>query len=197
MLSCAVRVSARCSARWRSCSAGKLPGARARPFLVVYLGGILFDGISQTNWWIDVLGTSRGWTERAINTVGLAWSIAIVSVAYMVVTRVVAAITSDSPADTARRFAPVLLPIGLAWSVAHYLSAFLIDVQNFYALLSDPFGQGWNVFGTINYPVNNQVFTPTEIGWIQTAVLAAGSIGGPSLPRTSPSRRTVAGPRFG
>ena len=62
-------------------------GPGLAPLLMVYLGGTLFDGISQTNWWIDVLGTSRGWTERAINTVGLAWSVAIVAVAYLAATR--------------------------------------------------------------------------------------------------------------
>jgi hypothetical protein len=146
--------------------------------LIVYLGGILFDGISQTNWWIDVLGTSRGWTERAINTVGLAWSVAIIAVAYLAATRVVAAIAKQGPADTARLFAPVLLPVGLGWSVAHYVSAFLLDVQNFYALLSDPLGRGWDVFGTIDYAINQQMLTPNQTGILQSIVVGAGSISG-------------------
>jgi hypothetical protein len=153
-------------------------GPGLAPLLVVYLGGTLFDGISQTNWWIDVLGTSRGWTERAINTVGLVWSVAIVAVAYLAATRIVAAVADRGPADTARLFAPVLLPVGLAWSVAHYVSAFLLDVQNFYALLSDPLGKGWDVFGTIDYAVNQQVLTPTQTGVLQSVVVGGGCIWG-------------------
>jgi hypothetical protein len=153
-------------------------GPGLAPLLMVYLGGILFDGISQTNWWIDVLGTSRGWTERAINTVGLAWSIAIIAVAYLAATRIVAAIANRGPADTARLFAPVLLPVGLGWSVAHYITAFLIDVQNFYALLSDPLGKGWDVFGTIDYAINQQVLSPTQTGVLQSLVVGSGCIWG-------------------
>ncbi len=170
----------RCSARSPSsvgtCEPGAGPGLA--PLLVVYLGGTLFDGISQTNWWIDVLGTSRGWTERAINTVGLVWSVAIVAVAYLAATRIVAAVADRGPADTARLFAPVLLPVGLAWSVAHYVSAFLLDVQNFYALLSDPLGKGWDVFGTIDYAVNQQVLTPTQTGVLQSVVVGGGCLWG-------------------
>ena len=54
-------------------------GPGLAPLLIAYLGGIVFDALSQTSWWIDVLGTSRGWTERAINTVGFAWSIGLVA----------------------------------------------------------------------------------------------------------------------
>lgn len=153
-------------------------GPGLAPLLMVFLGGTLFDGLSQTNWWIEVLGTSRGWTERAINTIGLVWSVAIVAVAYFAATRIVAAIASRGPADTVRLFAPVLLPVGLGWSVAHYVSAFLLDVQNFYALLSDPLGKGWDVFGTINYAVNQQVLTPTRTGVLQSLVVGAGCVWG-------------------
>jgi hypothetical protein len=153
-------------------------GPGLAPLLMVYLGGILFDGLSQTNWWIEVLGTSRGWTERAINTVGLAWSIAIVAAAYLAATRIVAAIADRAPADTARLFAPVMLPVGLGWSIAHYISAFLIDIQNFYALLSDPLGREWDLFGTINYAINQQVLTPDQTGVLQAIVVGGGCIWG-------------------
>jgi hypothetical protein len=153
-------------------------GPGLAPLLVVYLGGTLFDGMSQTNWWIDVLGTSRGWTERAINSVGLAWSVGIVAVAYLAATRIVAAVANRGPADTARMFAPVLLPVGLAWSVAHYVSAFLLDVQNFYALLSDPLGKGWDVFGTIDYAVNQRLLSTNQTGALQSLVVGGGCIWG-------------------
>ena len=70
----------------------------------------------------------------------------------------------------------MLVPLGVAWSVAHYLRAFLADLQNFIALLSDPLGRGWDLFGTINNTVNYQWLTPTETGWVQSVVLLAGCI---------------------
>jgi hypothetical protein len=158
----------------------RAPGASRglAPLLTVYLGGILFDGMSQTTWWIDILGTSRGWTERAINTVGFAWCIAIIAVAYLASTRVVAAVTHNAPGDTARLLAPVMLAVGFAWSVAHYISAFLIDVQNFYALLSDPLGRGWDLFGTIDSSINYQLLTTNQTGIVQSIVLTVGCIAG-------------------
>jgi hypothetical protein len=151
-------------------------GPGLAPLLIAYMGGIVFDALSQTNWWINVLGTSRGWTERAINTVGFVWSIGLVALAYLATTRVVAVMTRSRPADTARIFAPMLIPIGLSWTIAHYLSAFLIDMQEFYALLSDPLGRGWNIFGTINFSVYQQLLTPTQSGLLQSLVLAGGCV---------------------
>jgi hypothetical protein len=152
-------------------------GPELAPLLVVYLGGILFDGMSQTMWWIKILGSTRGWDERAINTVGFIWSIAIVGVAYIAATRIIATITHTPASETARRFARVMLAIGLALSVAHYLPAVLIDVQNFYALLSDPLGRGWNVFGTIDYAIDQQVLTTTQMGLLQSVLLGLGCVG--------------------
>jgi hypothetical protein len=144
--------------------------------LSVYLGAIAFDGISQTNWWISLLGTTRGWNERALNSVGLVWTIAGVAVVYVTATRVAAYFTNSSSRDAAANFAPMLVPLGLAWSVAHYLRAFLADLQSFIALLSDPLGRGWNVFGTIDNTVNYKWLTPAQTGWIQSAVLLAGCV---------------------
>ena len=144
--------------------------------LSVYLGTIAFDGISQTNWWITVLGTTRGWNERVLNTVGLVWTVAGVAVVYLAATRIAAYITQRAASEVAANFAPMLVPLGLAWSVAHYLRAFLADLQNFVALLSDPLGRGWDLFGTINNIVDYKWLTPAQTGWIQSAVLLIGCI---------------------
>jgi hypothetical protein len=152
------------------------PSAGTVALLSVYLGAVAFDGISQTNWWIDVLGTSRGWSERLINTVGMVWIVATVALVYLAATRVAARLTDGTANQVAAQFAPMLVPLGVALSVAHYLRAFLADVQNFVALLSDPLGRGWNLVGTIDNTVNYQWLTPTETGWVQTAVLLGGCV---------------------
>jgi hypothetical protein len=144
--------------------------------LSVYLGAIAFDGISQTSWWIDVLGTSRGWSERALNTVGLLWIIAGVAVAYFAASRIAAQLTHRPAPEVAATFAPMLVPLGAAWSFAHYLRAFVADAQSFVALLSDPLGRGWDLFGTIDNLPNYTLLTPTQSGWLQTLVLLAGCI---------------------
>jgi hypothetical protein len=60
-------------------------------------------------------------------------------------------IASGIPRPTeavARRFIYTLVPIALAYHIAHYLSFLLIQGQFILPLLSDPFGFGWNLFGS-------------------------------------------------
>jgi len=144
--------------------------------LSVYLGSILFDAVSQTNWWVDVLGTSRGWSARMINTVGLVWAIVAVAIVYVVATWIAARITSQPTASVTARFASAMVPLGFVWSFVHYLSPFLADLQNFAALASDPMGRGWDLFGTIDNIVDYRWLTPTQTGWIQTIALLAGCV---------------------
>ena len=113
-------------------------------------------------------------TLEPVVTVGLAWIVASVAIVYLVAVRVAATLTERRPHEMASSFAPMLVPLGLAWSVAHYLRASLADMQSFVALLSDPLGRGWDLFGTINNAVNYRWLTPGQAGWIETIVLLAG-----------------------
>jgi hypothetical protein len=47
-----------------------------------------------------------------------------------------------------------LLPIAIAYHLAHYISFFLINGQGIIALASDPFGFGWDLFGTAYYRID-------------------------------------------
>jgi hypothetical protein len=44
-----------------------------------------------------------------------------------------------------------LVPIAIAYHLAHYLTYLLIQGQLVIRLASDPFGFGWNLFGTARY----------------------------------------------
>src|SRR5215217_959914 len=47
-----------------------------------------------------------------------------------------------------------LVPIAIAYLAAHYYTLFFIQGQAIIALLSDPFGWGWDLFGTADYEIN-------------------------------------------
>ncbi len=54
----------------------------------------------------------------------------------------------------ARHFAFTLVPIAIGYHLAHYLTFLLIQGQYIIPLASDPFGFGWNLFGTAGYRVD-------------------------------------------
>jgi hypothetical protein len=56
--------------------------------------------------------------------------------------------------DIARGMALTLVPIAIAYHLAHYLVYLLVQGQYIVPLLSDPFGYGWNLFGTAGYRVD-------------------------------------------
>ncbi len=63
------------------------------------------------------------------------------------------AIASSVDADAIGRSVVSIVPIAFGYHFAHYLPAFLVDAQYAVKALSDPFGLGWNLFGTADLHV--------------------------------------------
>jgi hypothetical protein len=53
--------------------------------------------------------------------------------------------------EAARYFVLTLLPIAIAYHLAHYLVYLLLTGQFIIPTVSDPFGFGWDLFGTVSY----------------------------------------------
>ena len=51
-------------------------------------------------------------------------------------------------------FAYSFIPIALAYNIAHVITLLLIQGQLIVPLVSDPFGSGWDLFGTVGYSLN-------------------------------------------
>lgn len=69
-------------------------------------------------------------------------------------------------------YAYTLVPLGLAAWIAFSLGFVLTNGSYALAVISDPFGWGWNLFGTADIP-----WTPlgaSLAGWLQTGVLIVG-----------------------
>ena len=66
----------------------------------------------------------------------------------------------------------------LAYVVAHYFSFLLFEGQLGLIRLSDPFGQGWNLFGTADWALNLALVSPTTIWYVQVAAIVIGHVGG-------------------
>jgi hypothetical protein len=73
-------------------------------------------------------------------------------------------------------FGAALVPLALGWFLAHDLTLLLAEGQNFYALLSDPLGKGWDVFGTLNHTIDFDIVVSRWVRWAQVGLLAVGHV---------------------
>ena len=145
-------------------------------FILVVLGSTTFDGFSRSSVWLDVAADRTGWGLTAVNTVGLVFVIFAVFVLYRAAIAGMAAITGDTERELADAFAPSLLPIAAAYTIAHYFSYLLLEGQQIIAHISDPFGRGWDLFGSATYQVDYTAISTDTIAWTQTAAIAVGHV---------------------
>jgi hypothetical protein len=162
------------------------PGTVA--FVAVMLGAVAFDGFSRTTWWQDRLydltsGLAADSPELAdvvrtlVNVAGLIAVVGAVALAFTAAVR-----AAERLAGTDRRlageFAASLIPIALAYVVAHYFSLLILQGQYIVPLASDPFGFGWDLFGTTDFSPSNGLLPPNLVWYVQVSALVAGHVMG-------------------
>ena len=67
-----------------------------------------------------------------------------------------------------------LVPIAVAYHLAHYFSLLLTAGQFIIPLASDPFGFGWDLFGTGGYKVDLGIVNPYVFWYSAVALIVAG-----------------------
>lgn len=73
------------------------------------------------------------------------------------------------------RYAYALLPIALFYHLAHNAEHFLMEGPKIVALISDPFGWGWNIFGTAKW-IMTPMITLEGLWWIQVVLILIGHL---------------------
>ncbi len=100
---------------------------------------------------------------------------------FLLACRLVAVLADDElvdPLEQARCWAPSLIPITLAYAISHYFSLLVFEAQAFIALMSDPFGEGWDLFGTADQLIDYTVLSPNAIAYVQVAAIVIGHVCG-------------------
>ncbi len=83
--------------------------------------------------------------------------------------------TSKSARELGRLFAHAFIPIALAYLVAHYFSLLVFQEQaQFTYLLSDPLGDGSDIFGTAQGAIDYTVIGSTAVQWVQFGSIVVG-----------------------
>ncbi len=146
------------------------------PFVLVVLGSTSFDGFTRSSIWLEVGSNRTGWELTVVNTFGILFVIGVVALVYRGAIRAMARITGDEERELSDAFGPSLVPIAVAYAVAHYFSFLVLEGQTIFIHMSDPFGRGWDLFGTVDYRVDYTWVATETIAWIQTLAIATGHV---------------------
>ena len=146
-------------------------------FVVLMIGTVSYDGLSSTQWWRDLLGSNAG--SVVIETIGMLAVSAVIGAAYWAASWAAVKLAGDesSPGRVAASFAHTLVPIALAYAFAHYFTLVLFEGQLLISTLSDPFGQGWDLFGTADRAISYWM-SPRVVWYIQVVAIVTGHVTG-------------------
>ena len=160
------------------------PGSVAHVLLII--GVTAFDGASETllSGPIDSLEETFGDAVGPLAALRLANSVFIVGAVALVAAIFWAGIagmhtvrTSVATRDLGRLFAHSFIPIALAYLVAHYFSFFVfLEQAQFGFLLSDPLGDGSDLFGTRDSGIDYTVIGANLTWYVQVGALVVGHV---------------------
>lgn len=126
-------------------------------FVIFMLSSTAFDGLQST---VEGYGVLSGLSSRSAageGELGLAAQsfvlfglpflyLFMLFVALVLSRRMAGSMLGSS--ELVRRFSPSLIPIAIGYHFAHYYTSFVAQAGQVARLASDPFGVGWDMFGT-------------------------------------------------
>lgn len=164
-----------------------MPGSVA--LLCTAIGSTTFDGFSNGPVWASInpdiqrffshLGAGAEAQVQWAGTVGLVGCVLAVTLFYHLGVRGMQSVGEGHTAsELAGRFAHTLIPIAFAYALAHYFSLLIYQGQAIGYLISDPLGDGSNIFGTATSTIDYSVVSTKAIWYVQVGALIAGHVAG-------------------
>jgi hypothetical protein len=161
------------------------PGTVA--FVMVMIGTVTFDGLSQGQLWNEIgpalqdaftwLGASLTAAPKLADTIGLLAAVGLVAGFYRLGMAGAHSVGGDIAADRLRMvFVHSLVPIAAVYAGAHYLTYLLFEGQAIQYLASDPFGQGWDLFGTASAAIDFSLLSQNGTWYLQFAFVVVGHV---------------------
>ena len=154
-------------------------------FISLLLSTVTFDGFLATPTWNAIEGALFKWATAlegsrlmVINTVGLMFFVSAFLAIYLLFARWMSRASAGalSAESAARLFVMSLIPIAIGYHIAHYSSYLLTQGQLVIRLASDPFGFGWNLFGTARYRPNYEIVGARFTWYLAVLAIVAGHI---------------------
>ena len=184
--------------------AGRPLGTSAICLVLLMLASVTYDGIGETPLWAGfldwvvvsetlrapLLALQRSGVDLLafLRSLGLLVTPLLFFATYALFSRLTAVVVaraggpdgSDGPGATtcvaAGAFVLTFVPIALAYHLAHYLSYLLLAGQLILPLASDPFGLGWDLFGTANRTLDIGIVSIKAVWWIAVGAVVVGHV---------------------
>lgn len=161
-------------------------------FVLLTLSTVTIDGLFETPLWAGVVDLRLGAPPATggpsgdyivLASAALALAPVVFATVYLGVVALIAfAAGTPQPPDgrsmgkLAGRFVLSLVPIGIAYHLAHYLSFLLLAGQFLIPLSSDPFGFGWDLFGTALYCLDIGIIDARAAWYTAVAAIVGGHV---------------------
>ena len=162
-------------------------------FVLLLLTTVTFDGILETPLWAGIMERiAESQTLRVplitlqdagvdlialIKTIALVVLPGIFIVVFVVFSHAIAMFGGGGRVptrDVVGYFVLSLVPIAIAYHLSHYLSYLLIAGQYIIPLISDPFGLGWDLFGTAAYRIDIGIVNAKLIWYVAVTAIVTG-----------------------
>jgi hypothetical protein len=155
--------------------------------LAVMIGTTTFDGFSQNSIWTDFAADMSGtWEDLGLSlqdsailskTIGLAAAILVIGGFYSLGCAGAKSVGGGfSALDLRRRFIHTLVPIAVVYVLAHYLTFLVFQGQAMAYLASDPFGEGWDLFGTADAAIDYSILSQNATWYLQVGFVVLGHV---------------------
>ncbi len=165
-------------------------------FVLLMLSTVTFDGFHQTplmerielaaQAWRPVAETLFALSEWGLNEAQvlrsallLAFPVTFVLIfrgAAWLMLRLGSAPNAAPPVRAANAMVLTLVPIAVAYHLSHYFTLLLSAGQFIIPLASDPFGWGWDLFGTRGYKVNLGIVSPYVYWYGSVLLIVVGHV---------------------
>ena len=153
----------------------------------VMIGTVTFDGLSQGRLWKDLaieltdgvtsLGIPITDAPKVVSTIGLVVCVVLVALFYRAGIAGARSVGGDIGEERLRgAFVHSLVPIAMVYVAAHYLTFLLFEGQAIRYLASDPFGQGWDLFGTASAAIDYSLLSQNGAWYAQVAFVVVGHV---------------------
>jgi hypothetical protein len=120
--------------------------------------------LDKQNWGLFALYTLFIWTLSLILVPGLVYGLSLAATKLSKIKR--------SVNDVFLASTGALLPLGLMLWIAFVIPMLFVNITFITQSMSDPFGWGWDFFGTANIPWHQ--FVPRLVPWIQALLILTG-----------------------